>query len=123
MLDLWGEADTAHVALRDETANAIAVASLACPERRFPTLSAVRPAAGRLERAVRDLFGLDAADAIDKSSRAVRVGAEQLQLYRTAANLAGVSTGQLDSALGGFVKRVGELRAGTGSAGAPRSLP
>jgi len=66
LLDLWGEPDTIHAALRDEGANAIAVASLACPERRYPTLSAVRPAAGRLERAARDLFALDAADAIDK---------------------------------------------------------
>ncbi len=66
LLDLWAEPDAVHAALYDENAQAVAVASLSCPDRRFPTLSAVRPAAGRMERAARDLFALDAADAIDK---------------------------------------------------------
>lgn len=66
LLDLWGEPDTAHAALRDESSGAIAVVSLACPDRRFPCLSNVRPAAVRLERAMRDLFALEADGALDR---------------------------------------------------------
>ncbi len=66
LIDLWGEPDTAHAALRDESTGAIAVVSLACPDRRFPALSTVRPAAVRLERAMRDLFALEADGAADR---------------------------------------------------------
>jgi Ni,Fe-hydrogenase III large subunit/Ni,Fe-hydrogenase III component G len=65
VLGIWGDAaddETAvHLALRDETPDgddAIAVFSLACADRRFPSLASVRPGAARLERAIRDLFGL-----------------------------------------------------------------
>ncbi|ACI98820.1 hydrogenase-4 component G [Rhodospirillum centenum SW] len=58
LLGLWAEAACVHAALRDEAEGDIAVLSLACPEGRFPSLSAVRPSAKRLERAVRDLTGL-----------------------------------------------------------------
>jgi Ni,Fe-hydrogenase III large subunit len=58
LLGLWAEAAEVHVALMDESAREIAVASLGCPDRAFPSLSAVRPSAQRLERAAQDLFGL-----------------------------------------------------------------
>jgi Ni,Fe-hydrogenase III large subunit len=58
LLGLWAESAEVHAALMDEAAREIAVASLACPDRRFPSLSAARPSAQRLERAARDLFGL-----------------------------------------------------------------
>ena len=58
LLGLWGEAEEVHAALMDEASATIAVASLACPDRRFPSLSAVRPSAIRLERAAQDLWGL-----------------------------------------------------------------
>src|SRR5215472_12105520 len=60
LLGLWAETAEVHVALMDEAAGEIAVASLACPDGRFPSLSAVRPGAQRLERAAQDLFGLTA---------------------------------------------------------------
>jgi Ni,Fe-hydrogenase III large subunit len=60
LLGLWAEVAGVHVALMDEGAREIAVASLACPDRRFPSLSTVRPSAQRLERAAHDLFGLTA---------------------------------------------------------------
>jgi len=60
LLGLWAEAAEVHVALMDEAAREIAVASLACPDGRFPSLSAARPSAQRLERAAQDLFGLTA---------------------------------------------------------------
>ncbi len=58
LLGLWADGAEVHAALRDEENAAIAVASLACPDRRFPSLAEVRPAASRLERSIRDLFGL-----------------------------------------------------------------
>jgi Ni,Fe-hydrogenase III large subunit len=66
LIDLWGEPDAAHAALRDEASGAIAVVSLACPDRRFPSLSKARPSAVRLERAMRDLFALEAEGAEDR---------------------------------------------------------
>lgn len=65
LLGLWGEPATVHLALRDEVAGDIAVFSLACPDGRYPAVSPVRPAALRLERAARDLVGLDAEGAVD----------------------------------------------------------
>jgi len=66
LLDLWAEPGLVHVALRDADAGTIAVATLDCPDGAYPSLAAARPGAIRLERAVRDLHGLDAADAQDK---------------------------------------------------------
>ncbi|MCC7047748.1 MAG: nickel-dependent hydrogenase large subunit [Alphaproteobacteria bacterium] len=66
LLDLWAEPGQVHAALRDATTGEIAVASLDCPGGTYPSLAAVRPGASRLERAARDLFGIDAADAADR---------------------------------------------------------
>src|SRR5579859_7170768 len=60
LLGLWAEPDEVHAALLDEEAREIAVASFACPDHRFPSLSSVRPGAQRLERAAQDLFGVTA---------------------------------------------------------------
>lgn len=65
LLGLWGERDTAHMALRDGETGAIAVLSLACPDGRFPSIGARHPPAIRLERAMRDLYGLIAEGASD----------------------------------------------------------
>ena len=58
LLGLWGEPGTVHAALIDEASGAIGVATVTCPDGRFPSLGRVRPGAIRLERAARDLFGL-----------------------------------------------------------------
>ncbi|PKU26168.1 NADH-quinone oxidoreductase subunit C [Telmatospirillum siberiense] len=60
LLGLWADGTEVHAALRDEENAAIAVASVGCPDRRYPSLSGVRPAAIRLERAIHDLYGLTA---------------------------------------------------------------
>jgi Ni,Fe-hydrogenase III large subunit len=60
LLSLWAEAAWVHVALLDEAGADIGVLSLGCPEGRYPSLGALHPPALRLERAVRDLWGLDA---------------------------------------------------------------
>lgn len=60
LLDLWGEADAVHMALLDREPGDIAVVSLACPDGRYPSVGQRHPPAIRLERALRDLFGLEA---------------------------------------------------------------
>jgi Ni,Fe-hydrogenase III large subunit len=57
LLGLWADGTEVHCALRDEDTN-VAVVSLACQDRKFPSLSAARPSAIRLERSLRDLYGL-----------------------------------------------------------------
>ena len=59
LLGLWGEADGVHVALLAEEPAEIAVLSLECPSRRFPSIGRRHPPAVRLERTIRDLFGLE----------------------------------------------------------------
>ncbi|MEI8397152.1 MAG: nickel-dependent hydrogenase large subunit, partial [Rhodospirillaceae bacterium] len=54
-----------HVALFESASGSIAVASLDCPDRTFPTLGRVRPSAIRLERAIHDLHRLVPSGAID----------------------------------------------------------
>jgi Ni,Fe-hydrogenase III large subunit len=58
LLALWGEQACVHMALRDETTEAIAVLSLDCADGRYPSVGAQHPPAIRLERAAQDLFGL-----------------------------------------------------------------
>jgi Ni,Fe-hydrogenase III large subunit len=59
LLGLWGEPDRVHMALRDESDDTIAVITLDCPAHRYPSVALHHPPALRLERAVRDLFGLE----------------------------------------------------------------
>jgi hypothetical protein len=64
LLALFGEAHAVHMVVLDEGIGALAVISLGCRER-FPSVGRVHPPAARLERAVSDLFGLEAEGAID----------------------------------------------------------
>ena len=50
LLGLWGEVGWVHLALHESTSGFIGVASLACPEGRFPALGRLHPPAQRLER-------------------------------------------------------------------------
>src|SRR5499427_74685 len=59
LLGLWGDTDAVHMAVLDEGAHEIAVVTIPCPDGRFPSVGALHPAAIRLERAVRDLYGLE----------------------------------------------------------------
>ncbi len=58
LVGLWAEPAEIHAALIEEATGSLAVASHACRDGRFPSLTSVRPGALRLERAARDLFGL-----------------------------------------------------------------
>ncbi len=59
LLGLWGERTHVHMALMDEAGNHFAVLSVACEDNRFPSVGTLHPAALRLERAIRDLWGLE----------------------------------------------------------------
>jgi Ni,Fe-hydrogenase III large subunit len=58
LLGLWGEARAVHLALLDRAANAIAVLSLDPSGGAFPSVGRLHPPAIRLERTIRDLYGL-----------------------------------------------------------------
>jgi Ni,Fe-hydrogenase III large subunit len=57
--DAQADSDTVHMAVHDETEHAFAVFSLACPDGRYPSIGRHHAPAIRLERTVRDLFGLE----------------------------------------------------------------
>jgi Ni,Fe-hydrogenase III large subunit len=65
LLGLWGEPSTVHMAIMDGDAAEIAVMSLDCPDRSYPSVGRHHPPALRLERTVNDLFGLSAEGAPD----------------------------------------------------------
>ncbi len=56
LVSLWSEPGRAHLALFDNTVRLIAIN---CPDGRFPSIGRLHPPAIRLERAVRDLYGLE----------------------------------------------------------------
>ena len=60
LLGLWGEPATVHMAVLEEPTAEIAVVSLDCPDRVYPSVGLHHPPALRLERAIHDLFGLSA---------------------------------------------------------------
>ena len=64
LLSLWGDVGAAHLgaahmAILDESVGDIAVVTIECPDGRFPSVGAQHPPAIRLERALRDLYGLE----------------------------------------------------------------
>jgi Ni,Fe-hydrogenase III large subunit len=60
LLGLWGEPGCAHMALMDRATKEFSVLTLACPDNRFPSVGRLHPPAIRLERTMRDLYGLEA---------------------------------------------------------------
>jgi Ni,Fe-hydrogenase III large subunit len=60
LLGLWGEPSAVHMAIMDGLTGEIAVVSLDCPDRLYPSVGWHHPPALRLERTVNDLFGLSA---------------------------------------------------------------
>jgi Ni,Fe-hydrogenase III large subunit len=68
LLGLWGEAAAVHMALLDNADGDIGVISLECPEGRYPAVGQHHAPAIRLERAIQDLFGLEASALPDARS-------------------------------------------------------
>src|SRR6478735_10200254 len=62
---LWGDAPSVHMALLDESAGEAAVISYVCKSGKYPSVGARHAPAIRLERAINDLFGLEAVNAPD----------------------------------------------------------
>jgi len=60
LLGLWGEPSTVHMAVMDGDTAEIAIVSLDCPDRVYPSVGLHHPPALRLERSIHDLFGLKA---------------------------------------------------------------
>ena len=65
LLGLWGDKNDVHLALIEEPSARIAVFTLACPDGKFPSVGVAHPPAIRLERAIRDLYGLKPVGAAD----------------------------------------------------------
>ena len=65
LVGLWGDDAMVHMALFDEKAADFAIVSHAASNGRYPSIGAVHPPAIRLERAIRDLYGLEAEGAPD----------------------------------------------------------
>jgi Ni,Fe-hydrogenase III large subunit len=59
LLGLWADRDTVSMALLDEEPFCLGIITFECPDGRFPSVGAVHAPAIRLERAVRDLYGLE----------------------------------------------------------------
>ena len=59
LLGLWGDADAVHMALLNEEPFDIAVVTFEITDGTFPSVAAFHPPAIRLERTIRDLFGLE----------------------------------------------------------------
>jgi Ni,Fe-hydrogenase III large subunit len=65
LLGLWGEPSTVHMAIIDRDTAEVAVISLDCPDRVYPSVGKHHLPALRLERTINDLFGLSAQDLPD----------------------------------------------------------
>ena len=59
LLSVWAEPEDVHMALLEPEHSQIGILSLACPDGRYPAVGRDHPPAIRLERAIRDLFGLE----------------------------------------------------------------
>ena len=60
LLGLWGEPHAAHMALSKRSTQEFALITLPCPDNRYPSVGRMHPPAIRLERTMRDLYGLEA---------------------------------------------------------------
>jgi Ni,Fe-hydrogenase III large subunit len=65
LLGLWGDTPDVYMATLDEKTGDIAVISYACKNGQYRSVGAKHPPAIRLERAIRDLHGLEAVGAAD----------------------------------------------------------
>jgi Ni,Fe-hydrogenase III large subunit len=60
MLSLWSDGSDVHMAILDHVSSQIGIVTIECPERRFPSVARLHPPASRFERAICDLYGLEA---------------------------------------------------------------
>jgi Ni,Fe-hydrogenase III large subunit len=60
LLGLWGDTGAVHMAIIDEESGEIAIATIECPDGKFPSVGRIHASAIRFERAIQSLFGLQA---------------------------------------------------------------
>ena len=65
LVDLWGDTGIVRMAVFDAEQARVEIAALACPDGKFPSLGRHHPPAIRLERTIRDLYGLEPLGAPD----------------------------------------------------------
>ncbi|MGD9545476.1 MAG: NADH-quinone oxidoreductase subunit C [Methylocystis sp.] len=65
LLSLWGERSSVHMAVLEAREPRLRIITLECREGSFPSVGRLHPPALRLERAIRDLFGLEPEGAPD----------------------------------------------------------
>jgi Ni,Fe-hydrogenase III large subunit len=65
LLGLWSDGDNAHMAILERSTGQIGLVTIECPDRRFPSVGRLHPPALRLERAIRDIYGIEAEDSPD----------------------------------------------------------
>jgi Ni,Fe-hydrogenase III large subunit len=68
LLGLWSDGQAVHLALYAQEPPRVLVVSVPCPARRFPSVAVTHPPALRLERTIRDLYGLEPEDSPDTRS-------------------------------------------------------
>jgi Ni,Fe-hydrogenase III large subunit len=59
LLGLWGDTGAVHMAAFDDASGDITVLTIECPQQQYPSIGALHPPAIRLERALRDLYGIE----------------------------------------------------------------
>jgi len=59
LLSLWDDTGAVHMALLDEGSSEKLIVTLECPDGRFPSVAARHLPALRIERAIRDLYGME----------------------------------------------------------------
>ncbi|MBV9702325.1 MAG: NADH-quinone oxidoreductase subunit C, partial [Methylobacteriaceae bacterium] len=65
LMSLWSDGEAVHMAVLEDGRAEVELVSLAVPARRFPSVARLHAPALRLERTVRDLYGIDAEGAPD----------------------------------------------------------
>ena len=65
LVSLWGENSSVHMAVLEPREPRLRIVTLECPEGAFPSVGGRHPPAARLERAIRDLYGLRPEGACD----------------------------------------------------------
>ncbi len=66
MLDLWSDGVDVHMLILDHESSDIGIVTIECPNGRFPSAGHMHPPALRLERAIRDIYGIDADGSSDE---------------------------------------------------------
>jgi Ni,Fe-hydrogenase III large subunit len=65
LLGLWSDGEAVHMAIVERADGRLAIVTLDCPDRRYPSVGRLHPPALRLERVIRDIYGVEAEESPD----------------------------------------------------------